>query len=64
VSIRTEINRIKTNVNNSFTAVKDSGVVVSGTKTSDTLPAAIRKIPETIYADINETLDAINGEVI
>ena len=64
MSIEREINRIKANVTDSFTAVQESGVTVSGTATSDTLPSSIRQIPEAIYAEINPILDSINGEVI
>lgn len=64
MSIQSEINRIKANVKNAFTAVKETGVTVSETSKSDTLPAAIRQIPDAIYSEVNATLDAINGEVI
>lgn len=61
MSIQTEINRIKANVTDSFEAVKESGVEVSGTVTSDTLPDSIRMIPDAIYAVIDPILDSING---
>lgn len=64
MSIKGEINRIKANVTESFNAVKEAGVTVSQTATSDTLPSSIRQIPEAIYAEIDPILDSINGEVI
>ena len=64
MSIKSEINRIKANVTDSFDAVRESGVTVNQNATSDTLPSSIRKIPEAIYAEIDPILDSINGEVI
>lgn len=64
MSIRSEISRISSNISGAFAAVREAGVTVSVTAKSDTLPNAIRQIPEKIYADIDPILDAINGEVI
>ena len=64
MSIKTEISRISSNITDAFAAVEEAGVTVSGTATSDTLPDAIRQIPDAIYAEIDPILDTINGEVI
>lgn len=64
MSVQSEINRIASNVTESFTAIREAGVSVSGTATSDDMAAAIRKIPDAVRAEINAVLDEINGVII
>lgn len=60
MSVQTEINRIKANVTDSFTAVTESGMVTTETQSSDTLASAIRSA----FDEVNTLLDSINGTVI
>lgn len=58
MSVQTEIDRIKTNVSDSFSAIKNNGMEVSVAETSDTLPDAIGSA----FDEINALLDLINGD--
>lgn len=60
MSVKTEINRIKGNVSESFSAIKGCGMTVSVEEKSDQLPTAI----EAAFDDVNALLDSINGVVI
>lgn len=61
MSIQSEINRIKANVSDCFSAVRETGVEVADGAKSDTLAASIRCIPDAVLADVNTLLDEING---
>ena len=60
MSIQSEINRIKSNVSDCFAAVKETGMEVTSTATSDNLAASVR----TAFDEVNDLLDQINGVVI
>lgn len=45
MSVKSEIERIKTNISNALSAVSEKGVTVSTSDTSDTLPDLIKQIP-------------------
>ena len=57
MSVQTEIERIKANVSDSFSAIKNYGMEVTVTEKSDSLPTAI----EDAFDDVNALLDQING---
>lgn len=60
MSVQTEINRIRENVSDSFTAIKENGMTVSVAEKSDKLPTAIGAA----FDEVNALLDSINGVVI
>ena len=60
MSVRTEISRITTNVKESYSAIKETGMEVTGTENSDALPTSIRNA----FSDVNALLDNLNGVVI
>lgn len=60
MSVKTEIDRIKANVTDSFAAVEESGMVETGSQSSDNLASAIRGA----FDEVNALLDTINGAVI
>ena len=60
MSVQTEINRIKANVQDSYTAVQEAGMDVTIAKTSGNLPTAI----SIVIDDLNALLDNLNGVVL
>lgn len=63
MSIASEINRLSSNVENSFTAISEQGVEIPDGASSDQLPELIRKIATKIYVQSDAPVGVASGTV-
>ena len=66
MAVDTEINKLQTNLQNSYNAVATKAGTIPANQNFDNLPSAINSITSgsEVEAQVSADLDAINGEVI